>query len=42
METILTMLLVLFIVAVLYLLSDTITEFLSNGKSFAPNETTWK
>jgi hypothetical protein len=26
------------IIAVLYILQDTITEFLSGGKSFAPNE----
>jgi len=26
---------------ILYLLQDTITEFLCKGKSFAPNETKW-
>lgn len=29
------------IIAILWILSDTIAELLSNGKSFAPNETKW-
>lgn len=31
----------LVIIAGLYIASDTITEKLSKGKSFAPNETKW-
>ena len=29
------------ILAILYILKDTITELLSGGKKFAPNETKW-
>lgn len=29
-------------IGILWMLSDTITELLSNGKPFAPNETIWK
>jgi hypothetical protein len=36
-----TTIITLSIIAILWILSDTITEFLSNGKSFAPNETKW-
>jgi hypothetical protein len=36
-----TTIITLSIIAILWILSDTITDFLSNGKSFAPNETKW-
>ena len=39
-----TTIITLSIIAILWILSDTITEFLkelSKGKSFAPNETKW-
>jgi len=37
-----TTLLLLIGIFILWVLSDTITELLSGGESFAPNETTWK
>ena len=36
-----TTIITLSIIAILWILSDTITDFLSKGKSFAPNETKW-
>lgn len=36
-----TTIITLSIIAILWILSDNITEFLSNGKSFDPNETKW-
>jgi hypothetical protein len=36
-----TTVITLSIIAILWILSDTITEILSNGKSYAPNETKW-
>mgnify|MGYP003639500789 FL=1 len=38
MTTILTIIVFLAPFFILWMLSDTITEFLSKGKSFAPNE----
>lgn len=38
MNTIFTLVLLLVPILVLWVLSDTITEFLSGGKSFAPRE----
>lgn len=37
-----TTLITLSIIAILWVLRDRISKFLSGGKSFAPNETTWK
>lgn len=39
MTTFLTTVVILFVGFILWILKDTITELLSKGKSFAPNET---
>jgi len=36
-----TIIFIAIVVTPLWFLQDTIAEFLSNGKSFAPNETKW-
>jgi hypothetical protein len=41
MESFIATIGILIFFIVLYLLQDTITEFLCKGKSFAPNETKW-